>query len=192
MIEKDQIVGAIDIGTTKIVTLIGKMNENGHLEILSIAKTESKGVKRGVVQNIEETVAAISRTVQEAELKAGEKLQEVFVGIAGQHIRSIKNRGYINRDSYDEEITRDDIKKLENDMLKIPTEVGEEIIHVIPQNYIVDNETGVKNPVGMSGKRLEANFHIVIAQIASAKNIEKCINRAGLKVKCLMLEPIAS
>jgi cell division protein FtsA len=192
MIEKDQIVGAIDIGTTKIVTLIGKMNENNHLEILSIARTESKGVKRGVVQNIEETVAAISRTVQEAELKAGEKLHEVFVGIAGQHIRSIKNRGYINRDSYEDEITRDDIKKLENDMLKIPTEVGEEIIHVIPQNYIVDNETGVKNPVGMSGKRLEANFHIVIAQIASAKNIEKCINRAGLKVKCLMLEPIAS
>jgi cell division protein FtsA len=192
MIEKNQIVGAIDIGTTKIVTLIGKMNENNHLEILSIAKTESKGVKRGVVQNIEETVAAISRTVQEAELKAGEKLHEVFVGIAGQHIRSIKNRGYINRDSYEDEITRDDIKKLENDMLKIPTEVGEEIIHVIPQNYIVDNETGVKNPVGMSGKRLEANFHIVIAQIASAKNIEKCINRAGLKVKCLMLEPIAS
>ena len=97
MIEKDQIVGAIDIGTTKIVTLIGKMNENNRLEILSMAKTESKGVKRGVVQNIEETVAAISRTVQEAELKAGEKLHEVFVGIAGQHIRSIKNRALILR-----------------------------------------------------------------------------------------------
>jgi cell division protein FtsA len=192
MIEKNQIIGAIDIGTTKIVTLIGKINDNNRLEILSIAKTESKGVKRGVVQNIEETVAAISRTVQEAELKAGEKLSEVFVGIAGQHIRSIKNRGYILRDSYDDEITRDDIKKLERDMLRIPTEVGEEIIHVIPQNYIVDNESGVKNPVGMSGKRLEANFHIVIAQISSAKNIEKCINRSGLKVKNLMLEPIAS
>jgi cell division protein FtsA len=192
MINNDQIVGAIDIGTTKIVTIIGKKNANGKLEILSKAKTESKGVKRGVVQNIEETVSAIIRTVEEAELKAGVKLKEVFVGIAGQHIRSIKNRGYINRDSYDDEITRDDIKKLERDMLKIPIEVGEEIIHVIPQSYIVDNETGVKYPVGMSGKRLEANFHIVIAQIASAKNIEKCINRAGLKVKCLMLEPLAS
>jgi cell division protein FtsA len=192
MINNEQIVGAIDIGTTKIVTIIGKKNANGRLEILSKAKTESKGVKRGVVQNIEETVSAIIRTVEEAELKAGVKLKEVFVGIAGQHIRSIKNRGYINRDSYDDEITRDDIKKLECDMLKIPIEVGEEIIHVIPQSYIVDNETGVKYPVGMSGKRLEANFHIVIAQIASAKNIEKCINRAGLKVKCLMLEPLAS
>lgn len=192
MINKEQIVGAIDIGTTKIVTIIGKINENGRLEILSMAKTESKGVKRGVVQNIEETVVAISKTVEEAELKAGVKLNEVFVGIAGQHIRSIKNRGYINRDSYEDEITREDVKKLEIDMLKIPIDVGEEIIHVIPQSYIVDNETGVKNPVGMSGKRLEANFHIVVAQISSAKNIEKCINRAGLKVKCLMLEPLAS
>ena len=192
MITKDQIVGAIDIGTTKIVTIIGKKNESGRLEILAMAKTESKGVKRGVVQNIEETVAAISKTVQEAELKAGVKLNEVFVGIAGQHIRSIKNRGYINRNSYDDEITRDDIKALENDMRRIPIDVGEEIIHVIPQSYVVDNEPGVKAPVGMSGKRLEANFHIVIAQIASAKNIEKCVLRAGLKVKCLMLEPLAS
>ena len=157
-----------------------------------MAKAESTGVKRGVVQNIEETVAAISKTVQEAELKAGVKLTEVFVGIAGQHIRSIKNRGYINRNSHEDEITRDDIKMLENDMRKIPTEVGEAIIHVIPQSYVVDNEPGVKNPVGMSGKRVEANFHIVIAQISSAKNIEKCVNRVGLKVKSLMLEPLAS
>ena len=192
MINKEQIVGAIDIGTTKIVTIIGKKNENGRLQIISMAKTESKGVKRGVVQNIEETVAAISKTVQEAEFKAGVKLEEVFVGIAGQHIRSVKNRGYINRDSYEDEITRDDIKALETDMRKIPIEVGEEIIHVIPQSYIVDNETGVKYPVGMSGKRLEANFHIVIAQVASAKNIEKCVNRVGLKVKKLVLEPLAS
>ncbi len=192
MIQKEQVIGAIDIGTTKIVTIIGKKNDNGRLEILAMAKTESKGVKRGVVQNIEETVAAILKTVQEAELKAGLKLTEVFVGIAGQHIRSIKNRGYINRNSYEDEITRDDIKMLENDMRKIPIDVGEEIIHVIPQSYIVDNEPGVKAPVGMSGKRLEANFHIVIAQIASAKNIEKCVNRAGLKVKGLVLEPLAS
>jgi cell division protein FtsA len=192
MSKKQEIIGAIDIGTTKIVTIIGKKNEVGRLEILALSKTESKGVKRGVVQNIEETVAAISKTVEEAELKSSIKLTEVFVGIAGQHIRSIKNRGYINRDSFDDEITREDIERLRRDMEKIPIEVGEEIIHVIPQSYIVDNETGVKSPVGMSGKRLEANFHIVVAQIASAKNIEKCVNRAGLKVKCLMLEPLAS
>jgi cell division protein FtsA len=192
MINKEQIVGAIDIGTTKIVTIIGKKNENGRLDVLAMAKTESKGVKRGVVQNIEETVAAINKTVAEAEQKAGVKITEVFVGIAGQHIRSIKNRGYINRNSYDDEITKEDIKALENDMRRIPIDIGEEIIHVIPQSYIVDNEPGVKNPVGMSGKRVEANFHIVIAQIASAKNIEKCVQRVGLKVKSLMLEPLAS
>ena len=192
MIQKEQIIGAIDIGTTKIVTIIGKINENDKLEILSLSKTESTGVKRGVVQNIEETVNAIRKTVEEAEFKSGYKLSEVFVGIAGQHIRTIKNRGYINRTSFEDEITREDIKALEKDMYNIPIEAGEEIIHVIPQNYIVDNEPDVKNPVGMSGKRIEANFHIVISQISSARNTEKCVQRAGLKVKSLMLEPMAS
>ena len=134
MINKEQIVGAIDIGTTKIVTIIGKKNENGRLDVLAMAKTESKGVKRGVVQNIEETVAAINKTVAEAEQKAGVKITEVFVGIAGQHIRSIKNRGYINRNSYDDEITKEDIKALENDMRRIPIDIGEEIIHGLQQN----------------------------------------------------------
>ena len=157
-----------------------------------MSKTESKGVKRGVVQNIEETVNAIQCTVDEVQKKAGIKLSEVFVGIAGQHICSVKSRGYINRNSYEDEIKKEDLKALMDDMHKIPIDAGQEIIHVIPQNYIVDNETGVKNPVGMSGKRLEANFHIVIGEIASAKNIEKCVNRVGLKVKSLVLEPLAS
>ena len=123
---------------------------------------------------------------------AGIRFSDVFVGIAGQHIKSLRNRGYINRDSYEDEITRNDIRRLVEDMYKIPVDVGEEIIHVLPQNFIVDSETGVKNPVGMSGKRLEANFHIVVGQIASARNIEKCINRVGLNVKQLILEPLAS
>jgi cell division protein FtsA len=189
---KNECVAAVDIGTTKIVALVGRKNEKGMLEIMAISKTESKGVKRGVVQNIEDTVNAIQTTIEEVRAKSGMEFSEVFVGIAGQHIRSIRNRGYINRDSYDDEITRDDIQRLVNDMQKIPIEAGEEIIHVIPQNYVVDNEPGIKHPVGMSGKRLEANFHIVIGQISSLKNIEKCINRVGLKVKSLILEPLAS
>ena len=189
---QDQIIAAIDIGTTKIVAIVGKRNENEKIQILGMSKTVSKGVKRGVVLNIEETVNAIQTTVAEVQKKTGISLDEVFVGIAGQHIKSIRNRGYINRVSYDDEITQDDIRKLVDDMYNIPIEAGEEIIHVLPQNYIVDNETGVKNPVGMSGKRLEGNFHIVIGQIASANNIEKCINRVGLKVKELILEPLAS
>jgi cell division protein FtsA len=192
MATKEKIVAAVDIGTTKIVSLVGKLNEQGKLEILGISQTPSKGVKRGVVLNIEETVNAIQTTSSEAMEQSGIKFNEVFVGIAGQHIKSVKNRGYINRDSYDDEITREDLQNLIDDMHKIPVDVGEEILHVLPQSYIVDNETGVKNPVGMFGKRLEANFHIVIGQISSARNIEKCINRVGLDVKQLILEPLAS
>ncbi len=192
MAQKNRIVAAIDIGTTKIVSLIGQLNEHNRLEILGISRSPSKGVKRGVVLNIEETVNAIQNTINEAQEQSGLKFSEVFVGIAGQHIKSVRNRGYVNRDSYEDEITREDLSELIKDMYKIPVNVGEEIIHVLPQNYIVDNETGVKNPVGMFGKRLEANFHIVIGQISSARNIEKCIKRVDLDVKQLILEPLAS
>ncbi len=192
MRQKSNYVAAIDIGTTKIVSIVGRKNDNGKLEILGMGKTTSKGVKRGVVLNIEETMNAIRYTVEEAQKQSGVIFSDIYVGIAGQHIKSIRNRGYINRDSYENEITKKDIDALIADMYKIPIDVGEEIIHVLPQNFIVDNETGVKNPVGMSGRRLEANFHIVIGQIASAKNIEKCVNRVGLKVNQLVLEPLAS
>jgi len=192
MSHKTDLIAAIDIGTTKIVAIVGKKKENGKIEILGISKTPSKGVKRGVVLNIEEAVNSIQKTVEDVQFTIGKEIRDVYVGIAGQHIRSIKNRGYINRDSYDDEITREDIDALVNDMYKIPIDIGEEIIHVLPQNYIVDNEIGVKNPVGMSGKRVEANFHIVIGQVASARNISKCITKAGLKLNSLILEPLAS
>lgn len=192
MAQENRIVAAIDIGTTKIVSLIGRLNEHDRLEVLGISRSASKGVKRGVVLNIEETVQAIQHTITEATQQSGLRFSEVFVGIAGQHIKSVRNRGYVNRDSYEDEITREDLHALIEDMYKIPVDVGEEIIHVLPQNYIVDNETGVKNPVGMFGKRLEANFHIVIGQISSARNIEKCIKRVGLNVNQLILEPLAS
>ncbi|MDZ7737966.1 MAG: cell division protein FtsA [Bacteroidales bacterium] len=188
----EQYVAAIDIGTTKIVSIVGKINQNGKIEILGLSKAPSNGVKRGVVLNIEETVSAIESTVADVQQRSGIVFTDVFVGIAGQHIKSMKSRGYINRDSVDDEIKKEDVFNLTQDMHKIPIEIGEEIIHVIPQNFIVDNETGVKNPIGMCGKRLEANFHIVIGQVASAKNIEKCIRKSGLKVKDLILEPLAS
>jgi cell division protein FtsA len=192
MSSKDKIVAAIDIGTTKIVAIIGKKNDSGKMEILGYGNTRSTGVKRGIVMNIEQTVNAIRQAVDLAEAQANIKITEAYVGIAGQHIRSMRNRGYINRNSYDEEISAEDVKFLVDDMHKIPIDVGEEIIHVLPQSFIVDNETGVKNPVGMFGKRLEANFHIVIGQTAAANNIKKCVNRAGINVKKLVLEPLAS
>jgi len=192
MNKKEQYVAAIDIGTTKIVAIVGKKNESGKIEILGLSKALSKGVKRGVVLNIEETVGAIQTTVNDVQQRSGILFSEVFVGIAGQHIKSMKNRGYITRDSYEDEIKKEEVFKLIEDMHKIHVDIGEEIIHVIPQNFIVDNETGVKSPIGMCGKRLEANFHIVIGQVAAAKNIEKCIRKANLSVKDMILEPLAS
>jgi cell division protein FtsA len=192
MAPKDQLIAAIDIGTTKIVAIVGKMNENRKLEVIGMSKTISKGVKRGVVLNIEETVNSIQTTVEEIRNKTGITFSDVFVGIAGQHIRSIRNRTYINRVSFDEEITEKDIEQLVNDMYNSQIEAGEEIIHVLPQSFIVDNETGVKNPIGILGKRLEGNFHIVIGQISSARNMEKCINRVGMNVIEMILEPLAS
>ncbi|MFO7370565.1 MAG: cell division protein FtsA [Bacteroidales bacterium] len=192
MSQRNNILAAIDIGTTKIVTIAGRMNEAGKLEIIGMSKTPSKGVKRGVVLNIEEAVSAIRYTVEEVQKQIGFQIREAYVGIAGQHISSLQNRGYILRDSYEEEITREDTEKLLAEMFKISIQPGEEIIHVIPQSYVVDNETGVKNPIGMFGKRLEGNYHIVIGQTSSARTIERCVNRCGIKVKQMILEPLAS
>jgi len=192
MNRKEQYVAAIDIGTTKIVAIVGTKNENGKIEILGLSKAPSRGVKRGVVLNIEETVNAIQTTVEDVQKRSGILFTDVFVGIAGQHIKSMKNRGYILREAYEDEIKKEEVFRLIEDMHKIHIDIGEEIIHVIPQNFIVDNETGVKSPIGMCGRRLEANFHIVIGQVAAAKNIEKCIRKANLVVKDMILEPLAS
>jgi cell division protein FtsA len=192
MRQRNNIVAAIDIGTTKIVTIVGRMNDMGKLEIIGMSKTPSKGVKRGVVLNIEEAVNAIRYTVDEVQKQVGFMIKEAYVGIAGQHITSLQNRGYILRDSYEEEITKEDTDRLLAEMFKISIQPGEEIIHVIPQSYVVDNETGVKNPIGMFGKRLEGNYHIVIGQTSSARTIERCVNRVGISVKKMILEPLAS
>jgi len=192
MSQRNDYIAAIDIGTTKIVAIVGKRKENGKIEILGINKTASKGVKRGVVMNIEEAVNSIQKTVKEVQAESQVRFSDVFVGIAGQHIKSLRNRHYMNREHYDEEITKDEIDSLIRDMYNTPIELGEEIIHVIPQSYIVDNEVGIRNPIGMSGKRVEANFHIVIGQVASARNISRCIDKAGLDLHQLILEPLAS
>lgn len=192
MNKKNQMIAAIDIGTTKIVSIVGRITDKNKIEILGMSKADSKGVKRGTVLNIDETVNTILHTVEGVKADSGISLNNVYVGIAGQHVKSIRNRGYINRKNYESEISQQEVDKLIEDMHNISVDLGEEILHVIPQNYIVDNEHGIKNPVGMTGKRLEANFIIVVGQISSAKNIEKCINRVGLKINDLILEPIAS
>jgi len=190
--EPSEIVVGLDIGTTKIVAIVGRRNEFGKIEILGMGKSESFGVARGVVQNIDQTVQSIKTAVAEAETKSGVDIKVVNVGIAGQHIKSLQHRGIKTRSSVEEEISQKDIDELIDDMFKLVMQPGEEIIHVLPQEYIIDNEQGIKNPIGMSGIRLEANFHIITGQIAAARNIYKCLYKAGLEVSALTLEPLAS
>jgi cell division protein FtsA len=189
--EQEIIVG-LDIGTTKIVAMVGRRNEHGKLEILGFGKTTSIGVKRGVVANIERTVQSIRTAVEEAENNSGVEIKRVNVGIAGQHIKSIQHHGVMMRKNFEDEITQNDIDSLTADMFKLVMLPGEEIIHALPQEYNIDNEKGIKEPRGMCGIRMEANFHIITGQIAAAKNIYKCVSRANLDTANLILEPLAS
>lgn len=190
--QKDKIIVGLDIGTTKIVVIVGRKNEYGKLEVLGMGKAVSEGVVRGIVTNIEKTVHAIEKAVKEAESASGINIRVVNVGIAGQHIKSSIHHGSITRSTSDDEIMVEDINRLTNDMYRIVTPPGSEIIHVMPQDYTVDYEDGVKDPVGMSGVRLEADFHVITAQTNAINNINKCVKRAGLEIENLILEPIAS
>jgi cell division protein FtsA len=190
--QQQDVVVALDIGTTKVCAIAGRKNEHGKLEILGIGKVDSLGVSRGVVSNIEKTVKAISEAIAAAERNAGMKFKVVHVGIAGQHIKSLQHRGILTRDNDMTEIAQKDIDKLINDMFKLVLPPGDKILHVIPQEYTIDNEQGISDPIGMSGVRLEANFHIITGQITASNNIHRCVERVGLKVADVTLEPIAS
>ncbi|MCC7454942.1 MAG: cell division protein FtsA [Crocinitomix sp.] len=189
-----EIVVGLDIGTTKIACIVGRKTAHNKIEILSMGKSESVGVTRGVVSNIEKTVQSIIAAVEEAQSRVDGELhvRVVNVGIAGQHINSLQHRGMLMRDNTEKEISQSDIDNLVEDMYKLVMQPGEEIIHVLPQEYIVDAEQGIKDPIGMAGVRLEANFHIITGQIAAAKNIKKCVDKAGLEVDEMILEPLAS
>ncbi|MEM8898611.1 MAG: cell division protein FtsA [Bacteroidota bacterium] len=191
-IPSEKIVVGLDIGTTKICAIVGKRNEFGKINILGLGKSHSHGVSRGVVVNIEKTVSAIKEAISEAEKQSGIKIEVVHVGIAGEHIRSMQHKGIITLSNPDFEITYEDVNRLHEDMFKIATQPGSEIIHVLPQEYVVDSQAGILDPVGMSGVRLEGNFHIVTGQTTAANNIYKCVVRAGLEVAELILEPLAS
>jgi cell division protein FtsA len=187
-----ELVVALDIGTTKVCAIAGRKNEHGKLEILGVGKVDSVGVMRGVVTNIEKTVNAISEAISAAERMAKQKFSHVHVGIAGQHIKSLQHRGILTRDNDHTEISQKDIQRLMNDMHKLVLPPGDKILHVIPQEYTVDNEQGITDPIGMSGVRLEANFHIITGQISASNNIHRCVERTTLKVESMTLEPIAS
>ena len=190
--EKSAVSVGLDIGTTKIVAMVGVENEFGKVEILGVGKSKSLGVHRGVVNNITQTIQSIQQAVEEAKVASGEDIQDVVVGIAGQHIRSLQHSDYITRANPEKVINQDDIDQLIQQVYKLVMLPGEEIIHVLPQEYKVDGQAEIKEPIGMYGGRLEANFHVVVGQVHSIKNIGRCVVSANLKLANITLEPLAS
>src|SRR3989304_3912760 len=189
MAKRENIIVGLDIGTTKVCAIVGEKTEDG-IEIIGIGSHPSKGLRKGVVVNIESTVESIKRAIEEAELMAGCDINRVYCGIAGGHIRAFNSHGVIavkNR-----EITRADIDRVIEAAQAVVIPPDREVIHVIPQEYIVDDQEGILEPLGMIGIRLEVKVHIVTAAVTSAQNIVKCANRAGLDVEDIVLQQIAS
>ena len=193
-VKRTRVVVGLDIGTTKIACFVGRKNEHNKIEIIAMGKSESLGVMRGVVSNIERTVQSINAAVEATQnaVEGNLKIKNVHVGIAGQHIKSMQHRGIYTRRTANGEISQVDIDAFVDDMYQMVMNPGEEIITVIPQEYIVDGEPEIKDPIGMGGVRLEANFHIISGQVTNVQNITRCVDRSGLSVKDIILEPIAS
>ena len=189
MARRDELVVGLDIGTTKICAVVGEPTDEG-LDIIGIGTHPSKGLRKGVVVNIESTVASVKRAIEEAELMAGCEITSVFAGIAGGHIRGINSHGVVA--IKEKEVTEADLNRVIDAAQAISIPMDREVIHVLPQQFIVDDQDGVKDPIGMSGVRLEAHVHIVTGAVTSAQNIVKCCNRAGLNVNDIVLQQLAS
>ena len=190
--ENDIVVG-LDIGTTKICAIVGRRNENNKIEILGMGKADSMGVDKneGVV-NVEQTVNAIRKAVNEAQEKSQVEIKSVYVGIAGQHIKSSQHTGIITRNNIEDTIKNNDVQRLVDDMFKLQVDPGEQIINVLPQEFNVDNSRGIKDPRGIIGTRLAASFHVITAKVNAVKVLQRCIQDAGLKQAGITLEPLAS
>jgi cell division protein FtsA len=188
---EDLVVG-LDIGTTKVCVVVGEYNENGQLEIIGVGTTPSRGLRRGVVINIETTVRSIATAVEAAEMMSGREVPAVYTGIAGGHIEGINSRGVVAVTGRGREITREDVDRVIDAAKAIVIPMDREVLHVIPQEFIVDEQGGIKNPIGMIGVRLESEVHIITGAVTSAQNIVKCVNRAGFRVNDIVLEPLAS
>lgn len=186
---KDLIIG-IDIGTSKVVTLVGEITSDGHLNIIGFGSHPSQGMKRGVVVNIESTVQSIQRSVEDAELMAGCEIYSAYTGIAGSHIRSINSHGIVA--IRDNEVSHSDIERVVDAAKAIAIPADQRILHVLPQEYIIDNQDSIREPIGMSGVRLEAKVHVVTGAVSAAQNIVKCMQRCGLTTNDIVLEQFAS
>ena len=188
----ERIVVGMDIGTTKVCAVVASADELDRINILGVGVAESEGLNRGVVVNIDKTVAALQEAVHEAERAAGVTVRNVIVGIAGDHVQSFQSRGVVTIVHRDLEITPRDVQRLLDDTTRVAMPADREILHVIPQEFIVDGQDGVLDPVGMNGVRLEANVHIITGLVSAAKNIYRCVEKAGYQVADIVLEPLAS
>ncbi|MEH6649346.1 MAG: cell division protein FtsA [Motiliproteus sp.] len=190
MEQHNNMIIALDIGTSKVVALVGDVGPDGEIEVIGIGSHPSRGLKKGVVVNIESTVHSIQRAVEEAELMAGCKIHSVSVGIAGSHINSMNSHGIVA--IRDREVLEQDLDRVIDAARAVAIPADQKILHILPQEYVIDNEEGIKEPLGMSGVRLEAKVHLVTGAVNAAQNIEKCVQRCGLEVDHMVLEQVAS
>jgi cell division protein FtsA len=188
----ENVIVGLDIGTTKVCAIIGRINEYNGVDIVGVGVSPSRGLRKGVVVNIESTVNSVATAIERAELMAGIEVKSVFAGIAGGHIEGINSRGVVAVSSRSREITEIEVERVIDAAKALALPMEREVIHVIPQEFVIDNQDGIKDPVGMSGVRLEAEVHIVTGAVASAQNIVKSVNRAGYAVNDIVLEPLAS
>ncbi len=189
-VETENMIVGLDIGTSKVVAIVGKRKMDGTIEVVGIGSHPSRGLKRGVVVNIETTVQAIQRAVEEAELMAGCRIHSVYAGIAGSHIKSLNSHGIVA--IRDREVTQADIDRVIDAAQAVAIPADQKVLHILPQEFVIDNQEGIKEPMGMSGVRLEAKVHLVTCAVNAAQNIEKCVRRCGLEVDDIILEQLAS
>jgi cell division protein FtsA len=188
----ERIVVGLDIGTTKVCAIVASIDDQERINILGVGKAKSEGLKRGVVVNIEKTMNAIRSAIEQAERASGKKVKAVNVGIAGDHINSLRSRGAVTKSDLSQEISHVDVKRLIEEIKQIMLPPDQQIIHVIPQEYSVDGQDGIVDPVGMSGMRIEADVHIITGMVSAVKNIYRCVEKAGYEVVDIILEPLAS
>ena len=187
--DRNLIVG-LDIGTSKVAAIVGELNEDGDIEVIGIGSHPSRGLKKGVVVNLETTVQSIQRAIEEAELMAGCQIHSVYAGIAGSHISSMNSHGIVA--IKDKEVTQSDVDRVIDSARAVAIPADQKILHILPQEFVIDRQEGIKEPIGMSGIRLEARVHIVTGAVSAAQNIVKCIRRCGLEVEDIILEQLAS
>ncbi len=187
---EQNIIVALDIGTSKVVAMVGEVTDTGRLDVIGIGSYVSRGMKKGVVVNIESTIQSIQRAVEEAELMSGLRISSVYVGIAGSHVRSLNSHGIVA--IKDKEVTSLDVDRVMDAARAVAIPADQRILHVLPQEYVIDQQEGIREPVGMSGVRLEARVHLVTAAHSAAQNIVKCVERCGLQVEDIILEQVAS